>query len=185
MSSIGALSAPNASYMPAVAQGAETGAQGQAAPAESRSQAVQARAARETEQAPRNPAPQLLAQQAATEVVRLAVAQAAVQAASQRPVSETEDTADVAGLRGDGLRGEVLKVKAVKAYEETSQVLDEAKALIDRIVLLPEKGDLSLEASQMPPYGPPPGASVALQTTGSDMMQSRADMPDLADLPEA
>lgn len=180
MSTIGALSASSASYAPTsavVPQGAETGAQGQAAPAESRSQAVQARAARETEQEPRNPAPQLLAQQAATEVIRLAVAQAASQAASQRPVGETEDTADVAGIRGDGLRGEELKIKAVRAYEETTQVLDEAKALIDRIVLLPEKGDLSLEASQMPPYGPPPGASIALSATGPDMMQGIADIP--------
>ncbi|MBL8562640.1 MAG: hypothetical protein JNN06_10200 [Gemmobacter sp.] len=161
MSSIGALSAPSASYATAVPQGAETGAQGQAAPAESRSQAVQVRAARETEQEPRNPAPQMLAQQAATEVVRLAVAQAASQAAAQRSSGETDEASSVSGIRSDGLRGEELKIKAVRAYEETSQVLDEAKALIDRIVLLPEKGDLSLEASQMPPYGPPPGAHAA------------------------
>ena len=32
--------------------------------------------------------------------------------------------------------------------------LDEVKALNDRVVLLPEKGELSLEASQLPPYGP-------------------------------
>ncbi|HRK42964.1 MAG TPA: hypothetical protein PLH11_07985 [Gemmobacter sp.] len=173
MSTIGALSASNPSHMPSSAaiapQGAETSAQGQAAPAESRSQAVQARAAREMEQEPRNPAPQLLAQQAATEVVRLAVAQAAVQAAAQRNASDTEDTAEVSGIRGEGLRGEELKIKAVRAYEETTQVLDEAKALIDRIVLLPEKGDLSLEASQMPPYGPPPGPPSAAQPAELDV----------------
>lgn len=148
MTSIGALPAPNASYVLAVPQGAETGAQGQAAPAESRSQAAQARSAREVEQEPRNPAPQLLAQQAATEVVRLALAQATTQAAAERDIGEVDDAN----------RSADLKIKAVRAYEETSQVLDEAKSLIDRIVLLPEKGDLSLEASQMPPYGPPPGA---------------------------
>lgn len=149
MTTIGALTTPNAGLSAAyqtaaVPQGAETGAQGHAAPAESRSQAVQTRAAREAEQEPRNPAPQLLAQQAATEVSRLAMAQAD----SLRQLRSDTDPNTREGQSE-------LQLKAVRAYEASTQVLEEAKALIDRIVLLPEKGDLSLEASQMPPYGPP------------------------------
>ena len=149
MTTIGALTTPNAGLSAAyqtaaVPQGAETGAQGHAAPAESRSQAVQTRAAREAEQEPRNPAPQLLAQQTATEVSRLAMAQAD----SLRQLRSDTDPNTREGQSE-------LQLKAVRAYEASTQVLEEAKALIDRIVLLPEKGDLSLEASQMPPYGPP------------------------------
>lgn len=153
ISSLGAHAAPSSSYVFAVPQGAETGAHGQAAPAENRSQAVQARVAREVEQEQRNPAPQLLAQQAAAEVTRLAIAQVGIQQAAARDTGETDAET----------RSSDLKIKAVRAYEETNQVLDEAKSLIDRIVLIPEKGDLSLEASQMPPYGPPPGPGVAEQ----------------------
>lgn len=152
MTTIGALTTPNAGLSAAyqtaaVPQGAETGAQGHAAPAESRSQAVQTRAAREAEQEPRNPAPQLLAQQTATEVSRMAMAQAD----SLRQLRSDTDPNQRDTREGQS----ELQLKAVRAYEASTQVLEEAKALIDRIVLLPEKGDLSLEASQMPPYGPP------------------------------
>ncbi len=81
--------------------------------------------------------PQLTAQQAAIEAGRIALAQA--------------DTARALDGTGDS----DLQIKALRAYEASTQVLDEVKALIDRVVLLPEKGDLSLEASQLPPMGRP------------------------------
>lgn len=43
---------------------------------------------------------------------------------------------------------------ALHAYDEAAEALAGAQSLAERVVLLPEKGDLSLEASQMPPYGP-------------------------------
>lgn len=139
ISAIGAVSAQNGGVVtqPAVPQGAETAAQGQPAPAEARGQHVQRQNQREAEQEPRNPVPQLLAQQAAVEAGRIALAQAD----SVRRIDAAEDSD--------------LQVKALRAYEESTHVLEEAKALIDRVVLLPEKGDLSLEASKMAPYGPP------------------------------
>ena len=127
----GAQTAP-----PAVATGAETGAKGNPAPAEARGQQVQRQNQRDQDHEPRNPMPQLTAQQAAIEAGRIALAQA--------------DTARALDGAGDS----DLQIKALRAYEASTQVLDEVKALIDRVVLRPEKGDLSLEASQLPPYGP-------------------------------
>ena len=43
---------------------------------------------------------------------------------------------------------------ALHAYDEAAEALAGAQSLAERVVLLPEKGDLSLEASQMPPYRP-------------------------------
>lgn len=39
------------------------------------------------------------------------------------------------------------------AERESKDQPDYAKALAERVMLLPEKGDLSLEASRLPPYG--------------------------------
>ena len=147
LSAIGAGSAPHTgphtglqvggqAAPPAVAIGAETGAKGNPAPAEARGQQVQRQNQRDQDHEPRNPVPQLTAQQAAIEAGRIALAQA--------------DTARALDGTGDS----DLQIKALRAYEASTQVLDEVKALIDRVVLLPEKGDLSLEASQLPPYGP-------------------------------
>lgn len=84
-----------------------------------------------------SPAPMLIAHLAATEISRLAVAQ------------------DSTLRQMPGSRAEAAQVRAVRAYEETALLLNSAKALIDRVVLLPEKGDMALEASKLPPWGPP------------------------------
>ncbi|WP_151719196.1 hypothetical protein [Gemmobacter serpentinus] len=139
--------------LPAVNEGAVTGAQGHAAPAEDRAIRVQQVEARDAVHEARNPAPQILQLQAADSVARLAITQT-------DPARQVDArTAAVADRNG-------LQIRAHRAYSETSGMEAEVRALIDRVVLLPEKGDLSLEASKLPPYGPPPFGPPSETTNG-------------------
>ena len=155
--------------LPAITQGAETGAEGLAAPAGDRALRVQQLDAREAAQDLRHPMPQILQAQASDSLLRLAI--------SQTEPTRLAETRPTAIADRDGLH-----LRAQRAYSETSGIEAETRALMDRVVLLPEKGDLSLEASQLPPYGPPPFGPAPLAHLPQEMAlpedpAAKADSP--------
>lgn len=160
------------SALPAIAEAAQTGPQGHAAPVEDRAIRVQHMAAHDAAQDLRHAAPQVLQLQSAESLARLTLAQTEP---ARLAVAQPEGRAAREGLQ----------MRAQRAYSETSGIEAEARALLDRVVLLPEKGDLSLEASQLPPYGPPPfGPAPPDQTSAapnpqvnSGLEQTPADTP--------
>lgn len=68
---------------------------------------------------------------------------AAVQAAMQQAASRPAEPRAVTESRGSAQRG----------YGAAAHLLDTAKSFAERITLIPEPGDLSLEASRLPPNG--------------------------------
>ena len=112
------------------ASGAETTPRGQPVPAETRAADLLAADL----QAQPEPTPALMAAQAA----------AALFVPPPAPDSPAGPAAE-----------DSLILQARRAYAASSQMLEHARTLIDRLMLLPEPGDLAFEASKLPPLGPP------------------------------
>lgn len=119
--------------------GADTTAGGEAAHAGDRAAYVQRNDMTAEQQEARTPGIQLVVQQTSADIARMVASQ----------IAGSADARDAGATHSE----DDPKTRAVRAYEESAQVQDEARALIDRVVLLPEPGDLSLEASRLQPYG--------------------------------